>query len=86
MSDGKQVRLCVFPLPQCIAWEMRDDERRLGHGSEKLGDWAAVRGVEIRAGVATVEVERNQFLDIAALEAVTAYKWKLSAPAERTAA
>ena len=77
MSDTQQVRMVVTPLPGMIAWEIRDDERRLGHGSEASGDWVAVRNVELRAGIAHVIVA-PQYLDDAGRAAVTAYGWGLS--------
>lgn len=78
MSEAQQVRLLVTPMSHLIAWEIRDDERRLGHGSEKAGDWAAVRGVEIRSGICRVSVN-PQFLDAAGRAAVMAYGWEISA-------
>ena len=35
-----QITIHVTPLPHLIAWEMRDDERRLGHGSVGPDSWA----------------------------------------------
>ena len=51
-----QITIHVTPLPHLIAWEMRDDERRLGHGSVGPDSWAEIRNIQIRAGVAAVEV------------------------------
>ena len=51
-----QITIHVTPLPHLIAWEMRDTERRLGHGSVGPDSWAEIRNIQIRAGVAAVEV------------------------------
>ena len=51
-----QITIHVTPLPHLIAWEMRDTERRLGHGSVGPDSWAEIRNIQLRAGVANVEV------------------------------
>lgn len=51
-----QITIHVTPLPHLIAWEMRDTDRRLGHGSVGPDSWAEIRNIQIRAGVAAVEV------------------------------
>jgi hypothetical protein len=51
-----QITIHVTPLPHLIAWEMRDTERRLGHGSVGPDSWAEIRNIQLRAGVAAVEV------------------------------
>lgn len=56
MTSAHQITIYVTPLPHLIAWEMRDDERRLGHGSVAADSWAEIRNIQIRAGVAAVEV------------------------------
>jgi hypothetical protein len=60
-----QITIHVTPLPHLIAWEMRDTERRLGHGSVGPDSWAEIRNIQLRAGVAAVEV-------VAPLEGFTA--------------
>ena len=78
MSANQQIRLIVTPLPHLIAWEIRDGERRLGHGSEKLGDWSAVRGVELRAGLSRVCV-KTEYMDDAGRLIVLGYGWEIAA-------
>jgi hypothetical protein len=78
MSIDQQVRLIITPLPHLIAWEIRDDERRLGHGSELAGDWQAIRNVEVRAGVARVDIN-PQFIDDAGRAAALDFGWGISA-------
>ena len=51
-----QITIYVTPLPHLIAWEMRDTDRRLGHGSVGPDSWAEIRNMQVRAGVAAVEV------------------------------
>ena len=55
-AAGHQITIHVTPLPHLIAWEMRDTDRRLGHGSVGPDSWAEIRNIQIRAGVAAVEV------------------------------
>ena len=55
-SATHQITIYVTPLPHLIAWEMRDTERRLGHGSVAADSWVEVRNVQVRAGVADVAV------------------------------
>ena len=74
MSDAAQIRLVVTPMPEGILWELRDSERRIGHGSEAtLTD---IRGVEIRAGVARVQLV-GRYVDAAACAAAKTYGWEI---------
>lgn len=54
MTLGSPVKLLATIRPEGIAWEIRDDDRRLGHGSCATID--ELRGVEVRAGIAVTEV------------------------------
>lgn len=79
MSTASQVRLYVTPLPGKpgqIAWEIRDDSRRLGHGTVAQGDWPAIRQVEILAGLALVEIDPT-YLDDKGRDAALHYGWEV---------
>ena len=74
MSESAQMRLVVTPMPEGILWEIRDSERRIGHGSEAT--FADIRGVEIRAGVARVQLI-GRYVDAAACFAAKTYGWEI---------
>ena len=74
MSESAQIRLVVTPMPEGILWEIRDGERRIGHGSETT--LAGIRGVEIRAGVARVQLV-GRYVDAAACTAAKTYGWEI---------
>jgi hypothetical protein len=76
VSSDKQVRLVATPLPEGIVWEIRDDERRLGHGTECPHDWVAVRAVEVRAGIAITEL-RGAYVDDMAREFARQFGWEV---------
>ena len=74
-----QITIHVTPLPHLIAWEMRDTERRLGHGSVGLDSWAEIRNIQLRAGVANVEVAAPLEGFTAGLLAVAAnFNWRIA--------
>jgi hypothetical protein len=74
-----QITIHVTPLPHLIAWEMRDTERRLGHGSVGPDSWAEIRNIQLRAGVANVEVAAPLEGFTAGLLAVIAnFNWRLA--------
>jgi len=74
-----QITIHVTPLPHLIAWEMRDTERRLGHGSVGPDSWAEIRNIQLRAGVANVEVAAPLEGFTAGLLAVAAnFNWRLA--------
>jgi hypothetical protein len=74
-----QITIHVTPLPHLIAWEMRDTERRLGHGSVGPDSWAEIRNIQLRAGVANVEVAAPLEGFTAGLLAVAAnFNWRIA--------
>jgi hypothetical protein len=74
-----QITIHVTPLPHLIAWEMRDDERRLGHGSVGPDSWAEIRNIQLRAGVANVEIAAPLEGFTAGLLALAAnFNWRLA--------
>ena len=74
-----QITIHVTPLPHLIAWEMRDTERRLGHGSVGPDSWAEIRNIQLRAGVANVEVAAPLEGFTAGLLALAAtFNWRLA--------
>ena len=74
MSESAQIRLVVTPMPEGILWEIRDSESRVGHGSEAT--LAEIRGVEIRAGVARVQLV-GRYVDAAARAVAKTYGWEI---------
>lgn len=74
MSDAGPFRLVVTPLPEGMLWEIRDSERRIGHGS--CATEAEIRGVEIRSGVAAVEV-CGRYVSESLKTAALLYGWRL---------
>jgi hypothetical protein len=74
-----QITIHVTPLPHLIAWEMRDTERRLGHGSVPADSWAEIRNIQLRAGVANVEIAAPLEGFTAGLLALAAnFNWRLA--------
>ena len=74
-----QITIHVTPLPHLIAWEMRDTERRLGHGSVGPDSWAEIRNIQLRAGVANVEVAAPLDGFTAGLLALAAtFNWRIA--------
>jgi hypothetical protein len=79
MTSAHQITIHVTPLPHLIAWEMRDTERRLGHGSVPADSWAEIRNIQLRAGVANVEVAAPLEGFTAGLLAVAAnFNWRIA--------
>jgi hypothetical protein len=77
--SAHQITIHVTPLPHLIAWEMRDTERRLGHGSVGPDSWAEIRNIQLRAGVANVEVAAPLEGFTAGLLALAAnFNWRLA--------
>jgi hypothetical protein len=77
--SAHQITIHVTPLPHLIAWEMRDDERRLGHGSVGPDSWAEIRNIQLRAGVANVEIAAPLEGFTAGLLALAAnFNWRLA--------
>ncbi len=79
MTSAHQITIHVTPLPHLIAWEMRDTERRLGHGSVGPDSWAEIRNIQLRAGVANVEVAAPLDGFTAGLLALAAtFNWRIA--------
>jgi len=79
MTSAHQITIHVTPLPHLIAWEMRDTERRLGHGSVGPDSWAEIRNIQLRAGVANVEVAAPLEGFTAGLLALAAtFNWRIA--------